>query len=338
MASIVITGTGSYVPETVLTNEYFSSIVDTTDEWIIQRTGIRERRKSNPGVASSDLMLPAAQKALAMAKKTVADLNLMYVSTSFPDQHVPATSDIFAEKLGTAKDLLAIDVNAQCSGFCWALGQAYDKMRLYPHKYRTVLVVSGDATSKFVDYEDRESCVLFGDGAGAVILERVEEEGCGILGYLEASDRTYINCLAVLAGGSALPASHETVKARQHFMHFGPDGGSPMLKAIVKYIPKIRTDVCVEAGINPAIVNLIVPHQLNQRIVDASKRRSTIEIYDRNIGRYGNCSGSSVAMALHAAYREGKIAKGDYLQLESYGAGMKYGAVVIRWWLQRFQG
>jgi len=334
MSSYVITGTGSYVPPDVLTNEFFTSIVETTDEWIKTRTGIEERRISDFMTASSDLMVPAAKKAFEMAQKKVEDLDLIVTSWSFPDQFVPGTSDIFAEKLGAPKRLLAIDITAQCAGFCWALGYVYDKMRLHP-QYKTVLLVSGDATTKFVDYEDRESCVLFGDGAGAVILERVEEEGYGILGYLEASDRTYINCLAVLAGGTALPASHETVKARQHFMHFGPAGGGPMLKAIVRRIPELRVEVCAEAGIDPSLVNLVVPHQLNQRIVDASKARSETEIYDKNIRRYGNCSGSSVPMALDAAYREGKIAKGDYIQLESYGAGMKYGAVVIRWWLPR---
>jgi 3-oxoacyl-[acyl-carrier-protein] synthase-3 len=337
MPSYVITGTGSYVPPTVLTNEFFTNIVDTTDEWIKTRTGIEERRIAEIGVASSDLMVPAAQKALEMAKKTVEDLDLIVASWSFPDQLVPGTSDLFAEKLGAPKELLAVDFTAQCSGFCWALGYVYDKMLAHP-QYKTVLLTSGDVTTRFVDYLDRETCILFGDCAGAVVIERIEEEGFGILGYIEACDRQFINCLAIKAGGTVKPASQKTVEAREHFMHFGPDGGGPMLKAIVRRIPELRAAVCAEAGIDPSIINLIIPHQLNQRIVDASKKQSKTEIYDRNIRRYGNCSGSSVPKALDDAYREDKIAKGDYIQLESYGAGMKYAGVAIRWWLPRYQG
>jgi 3-oxoacyl-[acyl-carrier-protein] synthase-3 len=312
-------------------------MVDTNDEWIRTRTGIRERRIAEENVSSTDLMVPAANRALKMANLTVGELDLISVTYSFLDQHVPSTSDIFAEKIGAPKELLAIDTCAQCSGFCWALGEAYDKMQLHP-QFKKVLVVSGDATSKFVDYQDRETCVLFGDGAGAVVIERVEEDGYGILGYVQLSDRQFINCLAVQAGGTAHPASFQTVAERQHFMHFGPDGGGPMLKAIVKQIPAIRQKVCAAAGIDPSMIDLVIPHQLNQRIVDASKKRSDLKIYDENIQRYGNCSGSSVAMALDSAYQEGKIGKGDYVQLESYGAGMKYGAAVIRWWLPRITG
>lgn len=340
MPSIVITGTGSYWPERILTNEDLEKMVDTSDEWIRSRTGISERRIAAAEQASSDLMVPAAEKALVMANLKIEQLDLIITSWSWPDTFVPATSDIFAEKIGAPKHLLAQDFTAQCAGFVWALGWAYDKMRLHS-KYQKVLLVSGDVTTKFVDYEDRNTCPLFGDGAGAVILENLDVEGYGILGYLEASDRNFLDCLSVPAGGTAKPSTHETIENREHFMRFGPKGGSPMLRAIVPIIPKLWQDLCLEIGIEPTEVKLIIPHQLNQRIVDPAKKRLEklgISIYDRNIARYGNCSGSSVAMALDTAYREGLIEKGDHIQLQSYGAGLKYGTVAIRWWLPRFQG
>lgn len=337
MPSCVITATGSYVPEEILDNRYFESIVSTNDEWIMTRTGIGQRRRARPQESSSDLMLPAAQKALAMAQKSVDELDLIVVSYSFPDQLVPGTSDLFAKKLGAPDELTTNDVVGQCAGFCLALGQTYDKMRLYP-EFKTVLVVSGDVTTKFVDYEDRNSCILFGDGAGAVVVERIEEEGYGIMGYTEGSDRKFIDCLGVEAGGTVVPASLETVKARRHFMHFGPEGGGAMLKAIVQKVPELREALGERANLNPAELDLIVPHQLNQRIIDASKKRSNVRVYDRNVFRYGNCSGSSVAMALDDAYREGEIEKGDVLDIESYGAGLRFAAVAVRWWLPKFQG
>jgi len=337
VSSFCITGIGSEVPTTILTNDDLSKMVATSDEWITQRTGIKERRIADVGISSSDLMMPAAQKALAMARKTAADLDLILVTYSFPDQLVPNTSDTFAQKLGAPNTTLALDVTAQCAGFCLALGEAYDKMFLYP-RYRTVLVVSGDATSKFVDYQDRNTCILFGDGAGAVVMEGIDEEGYGILGYRMNSDREFIDCAGAKAGGTALPASLDTVGKREHYVHFGPDGGGPMLKAIVRKVPELRRQICADIGVPLEAISLVIPHQLNMRIVDASKRQSATPVYDRNIARYGNCAGSSVALALDTAFREGEIVRGDYLMLEAYGAGMKYGNVVLRWWLPQHQG
>ena len=337
MASFCITGIGSEVPATVLTNDDLSRMVETNDEWITQHTGVEERRIADEGVSSSDLMVPAAQKALASAGKTVADLDLILVTYSFPDQLVPNTSDTFAQKLGAPDTTPSLDVIAECVGFCLALGEAYDKMRLYP-RYRTVLVVSGDAISKFVDYEDRGTCVLFGDGAGAVVIERVEEEGYGILGYRMTCDRAFIDCLSTKAGGTALPTSADTVAKREHYVHFGPYGGGAMLKAIVRTVPELRRQVCADTGVPLEAIRLVVPHQLNKRITDASRRQSPIPIYDRNIARYGNCAGSSVPLALDTAFREREIARGDYVMLEAYGAGMKFGTVVLRWWLPHDRG
>ena len=344
MASIVITGTGMYAPLRILTNEGLSMMVDTTGEWIVKRTGMHERHIASPEEASTDMMVPAAFEAMKMANKKVDDFNLIVVSSSWMDQFVPDTSDIFAKKFGAPDTTLAKAVTAQCCGFCWAIAEAYDKMRLYPEKYKTVLVVSGDATSRFVDYTDRESCILFGDGGGAVVLEQIKEEGYGILSYIEACDRSNMDCLSVVAGGSAKPASHETISAKEHFMHFGDKGGGPMLEAIVPKVPELCQENCREAGILPSELKLIIPHQLNQRIIDyAIKRLVRMGLrkgvmYDKNIARYANCSGSSVAMALDCAYREGLLGKGDYFQLQSYAAGMKFAAVTGRWWIPKFTG
>jgi len=336
MSSFCITGIGSHVPDHVLSNDDLSRMVETSDEWITQHTGVRERRIAEAGVSSSDLMVPAAEKALAMAGKAAADLDLILVTYSFPDQLVPNTSDTFAHKLGAPDTTVALDVTAECVGFCLALGQAYDTMRLYPH-CRTVLVVSGDVTSTFVDYQDRASCILFGDGAGAVVLEEVDEEGYGILGYRVESDRKFIDCTSTRAGGTAVPTSPDTVAKREHYVHFGPYGGGGMLRAIVRKVPEFRRQICADTGIPVEAISLVVPHQLNKRITDASKKRSATPVYDRNIARYGNCAGSSVPLALDTAFQEGEIARGDYVMLESYGAGMKYCNVVLRWWLGEYQ-
>lgn len=348
----IVTGTGSNVPERILTNEDIVSMRPerispehwTTVDWILDRTGIEKRHISSPEQSSSDLMLPAAQKALIMAQKTPDQLDAIYVTYSFPDCTVPSTSDIFAKKLGAPDRTLAKDVTAQCSGFCWALGEIWDRMRLYPNRFRVVLLVSGDATSKFVDDKDRETFILFGDGAGAIVLEQSEEDDFGILAYIEACDRSRLDCIGVPAGGTALAASHETVNKRQHFMHFGPRGGSPMLKAIVREVPQLCKEVCQLAGIEPSQVNLIIPHQLNRRITASSKKSLTHlglpedAFYDENVALYGNCSGSSVPLALDTVCRRGLIKRGDIIQLQSYGAGMKYGAVVLRWTMEKYHG
>lgn len=337
MPSFCITGIGSHVPDTILTNDDLCRMVETSDDWITQHTGVEERRIADVGASSSDLMVPAAEKALAMAGKTPADLDLILVTYSFPDQLVPNTSDTFAQKLGAPNTTLALDVTAECVGFCLAVGEAYDKMRLYP-QYRTVLVVSGDAVSRFVDYQDRQTCILSGEGAGALVIEGIGEEGYGILSYRLDSDRESIDCLSARAGGTALPASPDTVVKREHYVHFGHYGGGGMLKAVVGKVPELRRQVCPDTGVPLQAIGLVIPHQLNKRITDASKKRSATPIYDRKIARYANCAGFSVALALDTAFREGEIVPGDYVMLEAYGAGMKYCNVVLRWWLPQYQG
>lgn len=343
---VVITGIGSYVPEKIMENSDFEKMVDTTDEWIRERTGICERRISAPEQASTDLIVPAAQQALECAKLSIDEIDSIYVTTSFPDRPVELSSDILAAKLDAPPNLLAIDVNAECAGFCWTIASAVEMMenRRNQNRFPKVLVVSGDATSKFVDYTDRNSCILFGDGAGAVVLETVPDEENGIIGWRRESDRGYQDCLRVIAGGTAMPASHETVDQKLHYMHFGPQGGAPMLKAIVGRMPDLCLELCQDYDIDIRKIKRIIPHQLNKRITDAAKKRlcelgvKEEVIFDANTARFGNCSGSSVPLALDTVYRQGDLEPGDLVLLIAFGAGLKYGAVLLRWWLPKFQG
>lgn len=336
---ICITSVGSYVPSKRLTNADLERMVDTTDEWIVTRTGIHERRISSLEQASTDLMVPACHRALENARKTIDDIDLLIVTWSFPDRLVELPSDILASKLGARPGLLAIDSIAECAGFCWALADAAEKMTL--GNFKTVLVVSGDATSKFVDYQDRNTCVLFGDGAGAVVLEKSDD--IGIIGYKRECDRRYQDCIRVEAGGTAMPASHETIEKRLHYMHFGPAGGGPMLRAIVERLPDLCRELCREYGIDINQLTKIIPHQLNRRIIDSVrkvlKKYGVREeaIFDENTTIYGNCSGSSLPVALDTVYRRGDLEPGDLVQLISAGAGIKYGVVLLRWTMERYR-
>lgn len=342
--AIVITGIGSDVPPSRLTNKDFEKMgLKTSDSWIVSHTGIKTRPIAGPDQASSDLMVPAAQKALENANLAISDIDLIIATSSFPDRIVELTSDIIATKLSAPANLLAVDVNAECAGFCWALADAVEKMT-YDWHFQRALVVSGDATTRFVDYQDRETCVLFGDGAGAVVLENRADEANGIIGWRRESDRRYQDCLRVEAGGTAMPANLETVEKRRHYMHFGPKGGSPMLRAIVSRMPDLCLELCQGYGIDIRSIKRIIPHQLNKRITDAAKERlmkmgvKEEVIFDANTARYGNCSGSSVPMALDTVYRQGDLEPGDLVLLIAFGAGLKYGAVLLRWWLPKFQG
>lgn len=322
---IIITGIGSYVPDKILTNFDLEKMVDTTDEWIRSRTGISERHISGPNEFSSDLMAPAARQALAMAGKDIREIDLIVVATSFPDKIVPLTSDIFAEKIGAPRNLTAIDMNAECASFCWALASCCEMIIIDPQQYQTVLLVSGDTTSKFTDYTDRESCVLFGDAGAAVVLEQnFGREGTGIIGWYRKSDRRFLDCLSAPYGGA---------------MHFGPNGGGPLLKAIVEITPPMLEEFCAKYHIDIAKIAKIVPHQLNQRITDALKKAMvkqglpTDVVYDKNIAKFGNCSGTSVGLALDACYREGGLSPGDLVILIGWGAGLKIGITALRWTL-----
>jgi 3-oxoacyl-[acyl-carrier-protein] synthase-3 len=322
----MITGIDSYTPKDVLDNEAFEVMVDTTDEWIRDRTGIQERRISKPNKFSTDMMVPPSQEALRVAGLRLDQIDLLIATTSFPDRLVELPSDILADKLGLPYDTPALDVNAECAGFCWALAQAKELMALYPYKYRRVLVASGDTTTKHVDYNDRGSCILFGDAGGAVVLEQGLETG--IFGAYRRSDRRYQDCLRT---------------DRDGLMHFGPRGGGPMLEAIVRLTPPMIEEFCEEFDLSVSRVKKVIPHQVNKRITDALRKAfakmgfAPDALYDKNIARFGNCSGSSVPLALDTCWREGELSYGDLVLLVAWGAGLKIGMVGLYWTMPNFK-
>lgn len=336
---ICITDIASYVPEKVRTNADLEKMVDTTDEWIRTRTGIRERRISEPDQAASDLMV-AATKKLQIPK-----LDVVVVTTPFPDRMVEHVSDTFTKKIGLDDTVLAIDIQAECSGIPWAMASAVEMMENPRNmgRYNNVLLVSGDTTSKFTDPDDRATVPLFGDAAFAAILQK-RPECRGIIGWRRASDRTHMDCLQIKAGGSANPASHDTVNAREHYMHFSEAGGGQMLTDIVRLTPPLLKGTLADYGLGLKDIDHLIPHQVNIRITNPLKRRLIEEglregvLFDANIERYGNCSCSSSGLALDTVHREGKIKPGDIIVVVTWGAGLKIGILILEWVMPQFRG
>src|SRR5215831_10366586 len=321
-----LAGTGSKVPERVLTNADLERMVDTSDEWIVTRTGIRERRISDPGVAVTDLALPAARSALEMAGLSALDIDTIIVATVTPDRILPSASCTLQERLG-ATHAAAFDLNAACSGFVY--GVSVGAGMIAAGSADTVLVIGAETLSKIVDYEDRATCVLFGDGAGAAVL-RPCDPGHGILAARLRSDGTQGHVLEIPAGGSRLPASHETVDAHGHFIKMK---GNELFKFSVRAMETVTRQAVEEAGIALDKVRFLVPHQANMRIIQAVADRLGIGP-DRlvlNIDRFGNTSAASIPISLDELLRSGRVMPGDVIGLVAFGGGVTWGAVVLEW-------
>lgn len=321
-----IIGVGSAIPEKVLDNAYFEKIVDTSDEWIVSRTGIKERRVATDGKAASDYAIEAAHKALAHAKVAPEDLDLVICATLTGDMPFPATASIVQDTIG-AKRAAAFDLQAGCSGFVYGVSTAtgfissciYDK----------ILVIGVDLLSRVTDYEDRGTCVLFGDGAGAAVMAPTDDDH-GVLSVVLGSDGSGGKLLNIDAGGSRLPTSIETVNARQHYIKMsGPE--------VFKFAVRILGDASVEAlekcGLTPDDVDIFIPHQANTRIIDSAARRLKLppEKVFVNVHKYGNTSGASVPIAIDEAVREGMLKKDDVVVIVGFGAGLTWAANVIKW-------
>ncbi len=324
--NVGILGTGSYLPKKILTNADLEKMVDTSDEWIVSRTGIKERRIAEKTQASSDLAYEAALKALESAKIAAEDLDLIIVATVTPDHSFPSTGSILQERLG-AKKAAAFDLSAACSGFIYGIttGSQFIKNGLY--KY--VLVIGVESLSKITDWSDRNTCVLFGDGAGAAVLGAVEE-GYGFLSYELGSDGSGCNLLKMPAGGSRMPASADTVSQGLHSLQMA---GKEVFKFAVKVMEQASTNVIEKAGLTKEDINFLVPHQANLRIIDYAVKRLELD-EDKvviNLDRYGNMSSASVPIALDEAVREKKIKKGDHVILIAFGGGLTWAATVIKW-------
>lgn len=321
-----IIGTGSYLPENVLTNEDLEKIVDTSDEWIRTRTGIRERRVAREEEAASDLSLKASERALESAGVRAEEIDLIIVATVTPDTLFPATACLVQDRLG-ARRAACFDLSAGCTGFLYGLGVAQQFVAC--GTYQKVLVVGVDVLTKIINWEDRSTCVLFGDGAGAVVVAPVPEEE-GILSLYLGADGSGGPLLVMPAGGSRLPASPDTVARKLHTIHMH---GSEVFKFAVRIMGEASLKALEQAGLAKEDIDLLIPHQANMRIVEAGMKRLGLppeKVYV-NLDRYGNMSSASIPVALDEAQRQGKLARGDNVLLVSFGAGLTWGAAVVRW-------
>jgi 3-oxoacyl-[acyl-carrier-protein] synthase-3 len=326
---VSITGLGAHVPDRVLTNGDLARMVDTSDEWISSRTGIRERRVAGPDEALSDVCLPAAVTALDRAGVKAAEIDLLIVATVTPDMAFPATAAILADRLG-ASDAAAYDLSAGCTGFVYALAQAYGM--LAGGICRRALVVGGDLLSKIVDWSDRATCVVFGDGAGAVVLERVEAGG--FLGFELGADGSGGPGLYLPAGGSREPTSAETVAEGRHYVQMN---GREVFKFATRVLVSSAEKLLDMSGIGVEDVDVYVPHQANMRIIEYAVDKLGIPP-DRvviNVDRYGNTSSGSIPLALADAVEEGRLARGDLVLMTGMGAGLTWGSGLIEWTEER---
>ena len=320
-----ILGLGCYLPPKKLTNSDLAKIVETSDEWITSRTGIRERRIASKEVATSDLGVEAARLAIKDAGLSPEDIDLIITATITPDMAFPATSCIIQDKIG-AKNAACFDINAACSGFVYTIviAQQFVNSGLYDH----VLVIGAEKLTSIVDWKDRSTCVLFGDGAGACVVGKSEDRV--IVSSFMGADGSGGHLLSVPAGGSRLPATEDTVKDRLHFLKMG---GNEVFKIAVRIMVEAATNAIKNAGLGLDDISLFIPHQANMRILLAVAKRlgvSQDKIF-MNIEKYGNMSAASTAVALVEAAQENKIKKGEHVVLVAFGGGLTYGASVIKW-------
>jgi 3-oxoacyl-[acyl-carrier-protein] synthase III len=321
-----IVGTGSYTPERVLSNQDLERIVDTSDEWITSRTGIKERRIADPATPSSFLATEAAKRALDAAGLTGQDLDQIIVGTVTGDRPFPSTACILQDRLG-AERAHAFDISAACAGFVYAL--SVGKSSIESGMAGTVLAVGVESLSKIVNWTDRNTCVLFGDAAGAVVLRSTGEPG-GILATRLHSDGSLVHLLEMPAGGSLMPPSHETVDRRLHTIHMS---GNDVFKHAVRAMESVAVEALEAAGRKPEDLALLIPHQANYRIIDATARRLGLpmEKVFVNLDKYGNTSSASIPLALDEARRAGRIRKGDLVEMVTFGGGFTWAAAVVEW-------
>ncbi|MCC3373044.1 ketoacyl-ACP synthase III [Cohnella sp. REN36] len=321
-----ILGTGKYAPERRLTNQDLERMVDTNDEWIVSRTGIRERRIAAEHEATSDLAYEASVRALAAAGITADQLDLIIVATITPDMFFPSTACILQDRLG-AKKAAAFDLSAACSGFIYGLANASGFIALGTYKY--ALVIGADTLSRITDYTDRNTCVLFGDGAGAVVIGAVPE-GRGFQSFELGADGSGGEHLRLPGGGSRVPSSERSVAERQHFMQMN---GREVFKFAARIMGNAADEALRKAGVSKEEIDLLIPHQANIRIIQSSLERLNLppEKCVINVDKYGNMSAASIPLALAEAVEEGRVKDGDRIVLVGFGGGLTWGASVLVW-------
>ena len=322
-----ITGVAGYVPPRVVTNAELEKRVDTNDEWIRTRTGIRERRYADPGVAASHLGTEAARKLLAHKNLDPEEIELIVVASVTPDMFFPATACLIQDRLG-AKNAWGFDLSAACSGFAYALTVGAQFVGAGTHK--KVLVIGSDVMTSILDFTDRATCVLFGDGAGAVLLEPAHSDSEGILDFSHDVDGSGGCCLYMPGGGSLHPATHETVEKRMHYVH---QEGQQVFKYAVRRMCDLAAQLLERNGFTSDDLALVVPHQANLRIIRAMQQRLGVDDSKVmvNIDRYGNTTAGTIPLGLMDALAEKRLKKGDLVLLVAVGAGYTSGSVLLRW-------
>ena len=322
-----ITALGTYVPPEVLTNKDLEKLVDTNDQWIMDRTGIKERHVLAKGLGVSDICTEAANKCLAVRGIEASQVECIIVGTVTPDMMFPSTACLVQDKIG-AKGAWGFDVSGGCSGFVYAL-QAGVKM-VESGAHRMVLVCGADANTRMTDYTDRATCVLFGDGGGAVLIEPAEEGEVGFIDFLHEIDGSGGVSLNLRGGGSLNPSTHETVDKKMHYIH---QDGPAVYKFAVRKMAESTTRLLERNGVTGADLGCFIPHQANKRIITATADRLGMspERVIINIEKYGNTSGGTIPLAMESAVQEGKLKKGDLVLLAAVGAGFTVGAALLRW-------
>lgn len=327
LVRVKISALGAYVPPRLLTNADLEKMVETSDQWITERTGIRERHIVDKGVATSDLAVEAAKKALSQRGIGASDLDAILVGTVTPDMFFPSTACLVQNKLG-AKGVWGFDLSAACSAFLYALQVGTQFVATGAHK--RVMVIGADVMSSIIDYTDRATCIIFGDGAGAVILEPAENDSLGMIDFVHEVDGSGGCSLYMPGGGSLNPSTHETVDQKMHYVH--QDG-----QAVFKFAVRKQTELCEKIlernGIKASDIDVFIAHQANKRIINATAERLALrpESVVINIDRYGNTTAGTIPLAMDTARQEGKLKKGDLVLLASVGAGFTVGATLLRW-------
>ena len=321
-----ITGTGSFAPKKIITNQDLEKLVDTSDNWITERTGIKERRIAEKGQTTSDLAYEAGKKALKAAGIGAQDLDLILVATMTPDTVLPSMGCVLQNKLG-AKNAAAFDIAAACSGFIYGMSIADAFIR--SGAYKNILLVGAEVLSRFTDWEDRTTCILFGDGAGAVVIQRHAGKR-GILSTHLHSDGAFGDLLYVPAGGASHPPSHDTIRRRMHFIRMK---GNETFKAAVRALEGVVQEALEHNKVKPEEIDFLVPHQANLRIIQAMAQRLNMpmEKVVLTLPKYGNTSAASIPMALDEAVRDGRIKDNHLLLFEAFGGGLTWASALVRW-------
>jgi len=330
MIRAAITGVASYVPEKVITNFDLEKMVDTNDEWIVSRTGIRERRVAAEGEASSDMSVQAVNKLLAETGVHPDEIDAIIVATVTPDMMFPSTAALIQEKIG-AGNAWGYDLSGACSGFLFALKSGASLIQTGSKK---VIVVGVDTMSSILDYTDRNTCILFGDGAGAVLLEPTEDENFGMIDDILHIDGSGADALHMKAGGSRKPASHQTVDAREHYIF---QDGRSVFKRASNDMANVSAEILEKNNFSAEDVGIFIPHQANKRIIDVAARKAgfTDEQVLLNIDKYGNTTAATLPLGLDEVVRDNRIGEGDLVLFAAFGAGYTWGSILLRYGPER---